>query len=202
MEIYFPARQTLETNQRIHNICYWLSGNLGEMVRRSLTNFLHHFLVSGYLIEQMVRYITLWITLGMYSLWCYLSYSLDVGHVLSDSMDQSPCEANSHSVSQILHLFLLFIRACHWSLYCVRQIQSTSHPISLRFNLILSSSLHLGLSNGLVTSCFLTHFVSISFWTLIVNINVFLRKVINNRYDTGLCVVSLLNMYHIEECFK
>jgi hypothetical protein len=44
----------------------------------------------------------------------------------------------------------VFARALHWSLSWARSIQSIpSHPISLRFTLILSTHLHLGLPSGL-----------------------------------------------------
>jgi hypothetical protein len=51
----------------------------------------------------------------------------------------------------------MFTRACHLSLSCARRIQSMlAHPISLRYLLILSSYLCLGLPSGLFPSGFLT----------------------------------------------
>jgi hypothetical protein len=47
----------------------------------------------------------------------------------------------------------VFTRALHWSLFWARSIQSIpSHPISLRFILILSTHLRLGLPSGLFYS--------------------------------------------------
>jgi hypothetical protein len=53
--------------------------------------------------------------------------------------------------------FIMFTRACHWSLSWARCIQSTpSHSIFQKFTLTLSSHLHLGLQSGLFPSDFLT----------------------------------------------
>jgi hypothetical protein len=50
----------------------------------------------------------------------------------------------------------MFIKASHWSLTWHTCIQSApSQPISLRFILILSSHLHLGLESGLFPSDFI-----------------------------------------------
>jgi hypothetical protein len=52
----------------------------------------------------------------------------------------------------------VFTKALHWSLSWARTIQSIPyHPISLRFILILSNHLHLGLPSGLFPSAFPTH---------------------------------------------
>jgi len=77
-------------------------------------------------------------------------------------MEQSPSsEANSHSVQKLPAFYgmqgaiTLFTTACHWSLSGVTGIQfTTSHPISLRSILILSSHLRLGIPNGLFPSGF------------------------------------------------
>jgi hypothetical protein len=51
----------------------------------------------------------------------------------------------------------VFTRSLHWSLSSARSIQSiTSHPISLRSILILSTHLHHGLPSGLFPSDFPT----------------------------------------------
>jgi len=80
---------------------------------------------------------------------------------LTDSKEQSTSlEAVSHSASQeILRLLwtrrfiTVFIRARNWSLIWAKCIQSTtSHPISLRSILILSSHLSLCLPSGLLPS--------------------------------------------------
>jgi hypothetical protein len=57
----------------------------------------------------------------------------------------------------------VFTRALHWFLSCVGWIRSTpSHPISLKFTLILSSHLRVGLPTGLFPSGFRPKFVCIS----------------------------------------
>jgi hypothetical protein len=64
---------------------------------------------------------------------------------LSNFMEQTSWEANSYSASQISRPLLIpkvhvFARAHHWSVSRSRWVQSiTSHPISLKFVLILSS---------------------------------------------------------------
>jgi hypothetical protein len=54
----------------------------------------------------------------------------------------------------------MFTRAFHWSLSTARLIQSIPpHPISLRFVLIQSAQLHLGLPSGLFLSGFPTNVI-------------------------------------------
>jgi len=75
---------------------------------------------------------------------------------VAKSMEQSPWEADSHSVKKFPTFYgtrrfiTVFTTARHWSLPWTRWIQSTtSHPITLRSILILSYNLRLGLPSGL-----------------------------------------------------
>jgi hypothetical protein len=96
----------------------------------------------------------------------YDSASLDVHwysltsdtHLLTTFMEQSPsrevtCPSASHEITRLYGTrksIIMLARARHWSLSWVRWIQSTpSHLISLRFILISSSHVHLGLRSGL-----------------------------------------------------
>jgi hypothetical protein len=80
-------------------------------------------------------------------------------------MEQSPSwEADGHSATQEITPFhgnrtfiTVFTRARHWSLFWTRWIQSTpSHPITLRYILILSFHLRLDLPCGHFPSGFPT----------------------------------------------
>jgi len=86
-------------------------------------------------------------------------------HSLTHSMEHSPSwKANSHSLFKKFLPFYgtrRFITVSketrNWSISWARRIQSsTSHPISLRNNLILSTHLHLDLLSGLFPSGFPT----------------------------------------------
>jgi hypothetical protein len=53
----------------------------------------------------------------------------------------------------------VFTRALHWSLSWARSIRSIpSHPISLRFILLLSTHLRFGLPNGLLPSGLISNY--------------------------------------------
>jgi len=93
-----------------------------------------------------------------------LCRAINLNRLITNSMKQSPQEADTHSAGQEIPRLLwtrkfitVFTRAHHCSLSWARCIQSTnSHHISLRSILILFSHLRLGLPNSLFPSGFLT----------------------------------------------
>jgi hypothetical protein len=80
----------------------------------------------------------------------------------TNAMEQCPWETNSHSASQEIprSLWTPKVHCCrvsHWYLSWARWIQCTpSHPVSLRFILMISSHLCLDFLHGLFHCGFLT----------------------------------------------
>jgi len=61
-----------------------------------------------------------------------------------------------HAMYWTPRFIIIFTRACHWRLSLAKWIRSaTYHTVSLRFFLILSYHLHLGLASGLCPLVFL-----------------------------------------------